>query len=251
MNEVINTLLSHRSIRDYLNKPVEEEVLDKIIKAVQSAPNWCNIQHVSIIAVKDEERRRKFAKLCGNQKHIAKAPVFLVFCADYYRTWLACQMNNQSMDEVMNKIDNVIVGANEVGIALGTTVIAAESFGLGTVPIGDVRLNALEVIDELNLPKYVVPLLGLCIGYPAEDPGIKPRLPKESVYFEEKYNQDLDELISQYDELYSSYLEKRPWNNRVGNWTELVADFYKTPYDHYPEVSEMLEKQKFLVDSEN
>lgn len=245
MNDAINTMLSHRSIRSYQDKPVSGEMLDQIIKAVQAAPNWVNLQHVTVIAVKDPERRKKFAGLCGNQKHIAMAPVFLVFCADFYRTWLACQSDSKEFDEVVSRIDNLIVGANEVGIALGTAVVAAESFGLGTVPIGDIRLHAMEAVRELNLPKYVIPLLGLCIGYPAEEPGLKPRLPKEAVYFEEQYWHDLDGLLAQYDELYARYLKERPWNDRVGNWTQINADFYRLPYDHYPEVSEMLRQQGF------
>ena len=246
MNEVMNSLLSHRSIRSYTDIPIAKEVLEQIIGAVQAAPNWVNIQHVSIIAIKDPNRREKFARLCGNQMHIAEAPVFLIFCADYYRTWLACKENGQSLDSVMNQIDNIIVSANEVGIALGTAVVAAESFGLGTVPIGDIRLHALEVVRELNLPKYVIPILGLCVGYPLKDPGIKPRLPKEAVYFEEHYQPDLNSLIKEYDKLYACYLKERPWNSRVGNWTQLVSDFYRPPYNHYPEIHEMLCQQGFL-----
>lgn len=246
MNKVMDTLLSHRSIRNYTEQPVEEAILEQIIKAVQAAPNWVNLQHVSVVAVKDKERREKMSELCGGQKHIAQAPVFLIFCADFYRTWLACQAKGQPFDEVVSQADSLIVGANEVGIALGTAVAAAESFGLGTVPIGDIRLHALDVIQELNLPKYVLPLLGLCIGYPAENPGIKPRLPREAVYFEEQYNQDLKPLLAQYDETYSLYLKERPWNSRVGNWTQLAADFYRPLYNHYPEVPEMLRQQGFL-----
>ena len=128
---------------------------------------------------------------------------------------------------------------------------AAESFGLGTVPIGDIRLHAIETVQELNLPRYVVPMLGLCIGYPAESPGLKPRLPKKAVYFEERYQQDLGELLKQYDEEYAEYLKKRPWNDRVGNWTQLAADFYRIPYNHYPEVPEMLRQQGFWSKSVN
>lgn len=245
MNDVMKTLLSHQSIRTYKEQPVEEEILEQIVKAVQAAPNWVNLQHVSIIAIKDNMRRKKFAELCGRQAHIAQAPVFLIFCADFYRTWLACRKADVSFDETVSRIDNLLVGANEVGIALGTAVVAAESFGLGTVPIGDIRLHALEVIDELKLPKYVIPMLGLCIGYPAENPGTKPRLPKEAVYFEEQYKRDLEPLLSDYDETYADYLKTRPWNNRVGNWTQLAADFYRPPYNHYPEVPEMLLKQGF------
>lgn len=246
MNEVMNALLSHRSIRAYADKPVEEEILSQIIQAVQAAPNWVNLQHVSIIAVKDPERRKKFATLCGEQEHIAQAPVFLVFCADFYRTWPACRETNQDFQQITGQIDNLIVGANEVGIALGTAVAAAESFGLGTVPIGDIRFHALEAVEELSLPRYVVPMLGLCVGYPAENPGLKPRLPKEAVYFEERYQPEiLEPFLAQYDETYASYLRERPWNSRVGTWTQLAADFYRPPYDHYPEVPEMLRRQGF------
>lgn len=184
--------------------------------------------------------------MCGGQKHIAQAPVFLVFCADFYRTWLACKENGQEFDSVVSQIDNLIVGANEVGIALGTAVVAAESFGLGIIPIGDIRLHAFEAVRELNLPKYVVPMLGLCVGYPAEEPGQKPRLPKEAVCFEEKYNSDLIGLLKQYDEQYAVYLRERSWNSRVGDWTGMAADFYRPPYCHYPEVPEMLVQQGFL-----
>lgn len=245
MNEVMNTLLAHRSIRVYQDKEVSEEILDQIIKAVQAAPNWVNLQHVTVIAVKNPERKQRFSELCGNQKYVATAPVFLVFCADFYRTWLSCQSHGKEFDEVLRQMDHLIVGANEVGIALGTAVAAAESFGLGTVPIGDVRLHALEMIQELDLPKYVIPLLGLCIGYPAEDPGLKPRLPKEAIYFEDRYQKNLGDLIAQYDELYAQYLKDRPWNDRVGNWTQLNIDFYRPPYNQYPEIPEMLKQQGF------
>lgn len=50
-------------------------------------------------------------------------------------------------------------------------MVAAESFGLGTVPIGDIQLHAFEAIWELNLPQYVVPMLGLCVGYPGVSGG--------------------------------------------------------------------------------
>ena len=218
MNGVMDTLLSHRSIRAYADRPVEDETLDQIIRAVQAAPNWVNLQHVSIIAVKDPDRRKKFADLCGGQEHIIQAPVFLVFCADFYRTWLACRETNQ------------------------------ESFGLGTVPIGDIRLHGLEAVKELNLPRYVLPMLGLCVGYPAENPGLKPRLPKEAVYFEERYQREgLESLLAQYDETYAAYLRERPWNSRVETWTQLAADFYRLPYDHYPEVPELLRRQGFAT----
>ncbi|WP_338472258.1 NADPH-dependent oxidoreductase [Niallia sp. XMNu-256] len=242
MNEVIKSLLSHRSIRAYEDKPVEDEQLEQIVQTVQAAPNWINGQQFSIVAVKDPERKKRLAQLCGNQKHIEEAPVFFVFCADFYRTYLASQMENKSM-EAIHDIDSLIVGVTDVGIALGTAVAAAESFGLGTVAIGGIRRNALQVIEELNLPPYVIPVSGLCIGHPAQDPGLKPRLPKQSVYHEEAYQHELLPILEEYNEIYAKYLQERSGNNRSGTWTEFVATFFNQSYYH--ETADMLEQQKF------
>lgn len=84
-NKVIDSMMSHRSIRAYTDEPVDEKELDCIIRAVQAAPNWVNLQLVSMVAIKDAERRKMFSGLCGDQPHIAEAPVFLVFCTDYHR----------------------------------------------------------------------------------------------------------------------------------------------------------------------
>lgn len=247
LNETMGVLLDHRSIRAYDDEPVSDEVLGQILDAVQAAPNWVNLQHVSVVVVRDPSRRARFAELCGGQRHVAEAPAFLVFCGDFYRTKLAFDLHGREFAGVADNLDNLIMVAHEAGIALEAAVVAAESLGLGTVPIGDVRLHGLDIVRELGLPEHAVPLLGLCVGYPAEDPGQKPRLPREAVCFEERYNLDLAAALDRYDEEYAAYLEKRPWNSRVGTWTQLVADFYRPPYDHYPEVPELLRQQGFFA----
>ncbi len=246
MNKNLETLLNHASVRDFQDKPVSEQQLDLIIKAIQSAPNWVNLQHVSVIAIKDKARKSLFSRLCGNQKPVEQAAVFLVFCADFYRTELACQKHGQSMVNVLKDPDFLLVGAHEVGIAIEAAVVAAESMGLGTVPIGDVRLHPMEIIKELALPKFVLPLLGLCIGYAATSPLPRPRLPKETVFFEEKYQTEyIGELLDGYDQAYREYLEKRPWFGRTGTWSDIAAGFYREPYNHYPQVPDMLGTQGF------
>ena len=124
MNKVIDSMLAHRSIRSYTDRTVSDEDLNSIIRAVQAAPNWVNLQLVSIIAVKNTDHRRRLAELCGNQVHIAEAPVFLVFCTDYHRVALACHKKEQTLNEVMQDIDTLLVGAHEVGIALEAAVVA-------------------------------------------------------------------------------------------------------------------------------
>lgn len=241
MNEVIRTMQAHRSYRSYLDKQVDESQLEQIIQCVQAAPSWINGQQVSIIAVKEPERKQKLAMLCGNQKYVEEAPVFLVFCLDFYRAYLASQMEGTLFD-ISNNIDTLLVGATDVGIALGTAVTASESFGLGTVAIGGIRRNLEEVIEELNLPPYVLPVAGLCIGHPAEDPGLKPRLPEEAVVHEEQYQQDLKPALENYNTTYRAYLEERSKGSRSDTWTEAVANFYSKQY--YQGIEEALKKQQ-------
>lgn len=241
MNEIMNTLLSHRSFRSFQDKDVDEQQLEQIIKAVQAAPSWINGQQVSIIAVKDVERKKKLAELCGGQKHVEEAPVFLVFCADFYRTYLASQMEGMPL-HVSDNLDTLLVGATDVGIALEAAITASESFGLGTVAIGGIRRNLQQVIDMLNLPPYVIAISGLCIGHPAEDPGLKPRLPKEAVYHQETYNKDIHNMLEDYNERYAEYLQNSSQGKRTGTWTNAVANFYSKTY--YEGIEEALKQQK-------
>ena len=240
MNEVMKTLLSHCSIRSYKNKAIEDEKLEQIIKAIQAAPSWINGQQVSIIAIKDPMKKKKFAELCGGQKHIEEAPVFLVFCSDFHRAYLASKLEETPF-AVPENIDTLLVGATDVGIALEAAITASESLGLGTVCIGGIRRNLNEVIKELNLPPYVLPISGLCVGYPADDPGIKPRLPVQAVYHTETYQHDLQADIDAYNQVYSDYLAERSQGKQTGTWTKAVANFYSKIY--YEGVDEAIEQQ--------
>ena len=78
-NNTIDIMLAHRSVRSFMDRTVSDENLDAIIRAVQAAPNWVNLQLVSMIAVKDTDRRLRLAELCGHQAH-----KFLVFCPEYH-----------------------------------------------------------------------------------------------------------------------------------------------------------------------
>ena len=240
MNEVMNTLLSHRSIRSYKNKTIEDDKMEQIVKAIQAAPSWINGQQVSIIAIKDPVKKKKFAELCGGQKHIEEAPVFLVFCSDFYRAYLASKLE-QTPFAVPENMDTLLVGATDVGIALEAAITASESLGLGTVCIGGIRRNLDEVIKELNLPPYVLPISGLCVGYPADDPGLKPRLPVQAVYHTETYQHDLQAEIESYNQVYSDYLAERSQGTQTGSWTKAVANFYSKIY--YEGVDEAIEQQ--------
>nr|WGE04473.1 nitroreductase family protein [Bacillus subtilis] len=163
MNEVIKSLTDHRSIRSYTDEPVAQEQLDQIIEAVQSAPSSINGQQVTVITVQDKERKKKISELAGGTSH---GSIKLLFscCSAQISTVanIALEDLHDFKMEITNGLESVLVGAVDAGIALGTATAAAESLGLGTVPIGAVRGNPQELIELLELPKYVFPLSVPC-----------------------------------------------------------------------------------------
>jgi len=252
MNQVLESLFKHQSIRKYKDQPLEQDKLDLIVKAAQAAANWCNGQQVSIVAVKNKEIKSKLCQCCFNQPYINECPVFLVFCADNYRTNLIFEKNNdkEGGDKYIKKLDTLIIGSTDVGIAMQNAIVAAESMGLGTVPIGGIRIQSLEVVKALNLPKYVIPICGLCVGYPDANPGVKPRLPQKAVYFEDTYKtENVEKDVAEYDEIYRKYLGNRSENGRDSSWSDSVYNMYgvvKIPNQDYD-----LLKQQGYIEVEN
>ncbi len=247
MNEVLNTLTDHRSIRSYTDEPVSDAQIDQIIQAVQAAPTSINGQQVTVITVQDKERKKKISELAGGQPWIDQAPVFLLFCADFNRAKIALEELNNIELKVTDGLESVLVGAVDAGIALGTATAAAESLGLGTVPIGAVRGKPDEMIELLELPKYVFPVSGLVIGHPADRSAKKPRLPQAAVRHKETYQaEQLKPLIEAYDEQMSEYMKQRTNGKETRNWSQGIAAYYQRLY--YPHIREMLEKQGFNVE---
>ncbi|QUL54019.1 NADPH-dependent oxidoreductase [Paenibacillus tritici] len=241
MNDVIRLLMNHRSFRQFTGQAVEPWKLKTIIEAAQAAPSWVNGQQVSIIAVRSEERKQQLSVLSGNQKHVAGAPVFLVFCMDFHRARLAAELEDQPFETVRD-VDALLVGATDVGIALSNAVAAAESLGLGIIPIGGVRRNTAGVIELLQLPEYVFPVVGLCVGYPAEEQPKKPRLPIAAVYHEEVYNPDQKGLIEEYNAAHRASLKAQGLTER--DWSSTIARFYALN-PQYGDAQHTLKQQGF------
>lgn len=118
--------------------------------------------------------------------------------------------------------------------------------GLGTVDIGAIRIKSLEVTKLLNLPKYVIPLIGLCVGYPDTDTQIKPRFPPQSVCFENIYDAKKAKAgVDEYDETFKNYLSNRGSNTRDSNWSKSISDIYSKS-DISDEDIALLKQQGFI-----
>lgn len=226
MNEVIQTILNHRSLRQFEDKQLTDEQIKTIVTCAQSASTSSFIQAYSIIGVKDKEKKKKLAEIAGNQEYVEKNGHFFVFCADLYRHTIIGENEQVNVAPSIESTEKFMVALIDASLAAQNAAIAAEAMGLGICYIGGIRNNLDEVTKILKTPERVIPLFGLAVGFPTKLNEKKPRLSFEHVYHEDEYEQDTEAYISQlqnYDNLISNYYEERTGGKRKDRWTEQMA----------------------------
>lgn len=245
MNQTINSILDHRSIRSFTDTTIAPQELEAILACAQAAPSSINGQQMSVIVVTDQAKKDLIAQYAGGQPWISQAPIFLLFVMDYHRASLASQKSGEVLVIPSNE-EGVLVASVDVGLAMGNAIAAAESLGLGTVCIGGIRNNPQEMIDLLQLPQLVYPLVGLCIGHPVQEtiPDKKPRFAAEAVIHNDVYQHDLSASLDAYDDVILAYMDKRTKGATVHNWSGAIANTYKQVY--FPKVTGTLKSQGFL-----
>jgi FMN reductase (NADPH) len=179
-NPVIRTLLGHRSIRKYTDAQPTEEVVTTIVRAGQQAA--FAYQLGSVLLSRNRER---------NPFH---APLLFTICVDAHRAELVMAKRGWKLRS--NDLHVLLFGMEDAIMLAQNMVIAAESLGLGTCYLGNVQYRAEAIAKEYHLPMRVFPMVGLVVGYPAEDPPTRPRYPLESVLFEDRYPEFDEDRVS-------------------------------------------------------
>jgi FMN reductase (NADPH) len=182
----IEQIHGHFSVRKYKSDPVPASLIEAIVAAGQRSSTSSNLQMYSVVAVTDEKKRARLAELCDSQRQIQEAPGFLAWCADLSRLERVCQLRGYGL--VSEYVESFLVAAMDAAIAMQTAALAAESLGLGVCFIGAIRNSPEEVIQVLGLPPLVFPVSGMTLGWPDEEPVIRPRLPLDAVLHWEQYD---------------------------------------------------------------
>jgi len=199
MNSTIDLINKHGSVRNYKPDLVSKEIIETIVAAAQRSSTSSNLQLYSVIALTSQEKRTRMQALCGGQRHISQAPVFLTWCADLSR--IARISQRKHYIHAAGNVENFLLAAVDTAIAMQTTGLAAESLGLGFCCIGAIRNNPREVIELLELPRLSFPLCGMTLGWPESPPKIRPRLPLETILHWEHYDaSDEEAFLDQYDQ---------------------------------------------------
>lgn len=194
----MKAILNHRSIRKYKTNPIGESVLNDILLAGIRASTTGNMQVYSIIVTTDAAVKAQLAPCHFNQPMVLQAPVILTFCADFNRfnKWCLQRKATPGYDNFLSfftaSIDALLVAQN--------ICIAAEEKGLGICYLGTTTYTADKIIEVLKIPKGVVPVTTVVMGYPDESPGLTDRLPLASVIHRDIYQDystgDIDQIYA-------------------------------------------------------
>jgi nitroreductase len=196
MTKLTDILLDRRTIRKYSSEPVDDNLLDEILTMGCRASTTGNMQVYSIIVTRDNQIKRDLAPFHFNQKMITEAPVVLTFCADFNRfnKWCLLRKTEPGYDNFLS----FFTAAIDALLVAQTVCIAAEAKGLGICYLGTTTYTANKIIDLLKLPKGVVPVTTITLGWPSENPEQVDRLPLDAVVHRETYVDYTPEYIERY-----------------------------------------------------
>lgn len=244
MNPTMDLMKTHRSIRKFADREVNDETLAEMITAAQCAATSHFVQAYTVIQVKDAEKRKTIAQLAGPQAWVAGAPVFLVFCADFNRLEAACALRQTKVEK--GWAEQFVTATVDAALLAQSVMLAAESLGMGGVFIGGIRNDPETVCNLLEIPDQVYPVFGMCLGWPAQDPPPKPRLPVAAVLFADRYPASHDaSMLEAYDRTINHYYNNRNDNLRDETWTRQMAEFMGNIIR--PHMKEFLESKGFFL----
>lgn len=199
----MKTINERRSIRKYKDAPVSDDMLRRLLAEAERTQTMGNLQLYSVVLTRSKEMKERLAPAHFNQPMVTSAPVVLTFCADFRRTTLWAE-NRQAVPGY----DNLLSYQNAATDALlfcQTFCNLAEEEGLGCCFLGTTVYMPQMIIDVLKLPRLVMPVATITLGWPDENPPLSDRLPLDAVLHEETYRDyspsDIDRFYAEKEEL--------------------------------------------------
>ena len=192
----MESLNKRRSIRKYADKDVSNELLTRLLREAERTQTMGNLQLYSVVVTRSEEKKRQLAPAHFNQPMVTGAPVVLTFCADFRRTsrWAEERKAVPGYDNFLSFIN----AASDALLYTQTFCNLADEEGLGYCYLGTTVYMPQQIIDVLELPRLVMPIATITLGWPDENPPLSDRLPIESIIHKETYRDYTPELIDRF-----------------------------------------------------
>jgi nitroreductase len=233
---------AHRSIREFHDKPVDSALVDQVLtEALAGSSSSGNLNMISVIKTFDVERKAHLCELHFGQPMVLQAPLVLTFCADSHRTrqWLAQRDARQGFADF---ISWHVCGYDAIILAQ-TTALALESHGLGICYMGTTLHSMGAIAEFLECPDNCLPVTSMVVGWPAEAPAQRDRLPPSAWIHEERYQRasaaQIDERFAQREQRgRARYLAMGP--EMAARWAELgittLAQYYTSKIKYDPDI---------------
>ena len=189
----INT---RRTIRKYSDREVSQVLLDRLLTEAGRTQTMGNLQLYSVVVTRDAEMKNRLAPAHFNQPMVKGAPVVLTICADFRRTTLWCEQRQATPG-----YDNFLSFINAASDALlytQTFCNLAEEEGLGCCYLGTTVYMPEMIIDVLGLPRLVIPVATITLGWPDETPALTDRLSTKAFVHQERYEDYPPERIDEF-----------------------------------------------------
>ncbi|HEY7230148.1 MAG TPA: nitroreductase family protein [Pseudolabrys sp.] len=215
-------IAAHRVHRRYLQRDVAPDLLRLLCACALSGPSKSDLQQGDILIVRNKSNRDAIADLLPEMPWVQESPVFLVFLANGRRLTEISRMRGKPFPN--DHLDLFFNATVDAAIVMTTFLHAAEAAGLGCCPISVIRDHAKKISEMLDLPPKVIPVAGMCVGWPAEEGGITPRLPLDVTVHEEHFKDN--GLAGQIDAYDRRRAAARPFRNQRDTERFGRSDFY-------------------------
>ncbi|MBD9299342.1 MAG: NADPH-dependent oxidoreductase [Prevotella sp.] len=192
----MKSIQNRTSIRKYSSREVSDELLNRLLEEAERTPTMGNLQLYSVVITRSEEGKKALAPAHFNQPMVTGAPVVLTICADYRRTTLWAE--NRKAHPGYDNILSFMNAATDALLFTQTFCNLAEEEGLGTCFLGTTVYMPKMIIDTLKLPKLVMPVATITLGWPDEQPALSERLPLRSIIHQEAYEDYTPEKIDDF-----------------------------------------------------
>ena len=245
----MKNLDTRRSIRQYSKQAVSDELLSRLFAQASRTQTMGNLQLYSVVVTRSEAMKQRLAPAHFNQPMVTGAPVVLTICADFHRTsqWAECRKATPGYDNFLS-FQNAAIDAL---LFTQTLCCLMDEEGLGYCYLGTTVYQPQQIIDILQLPRLVMPVATLTVGWPAEEGKLSDRLPVESFVHSETYKDYTPADIDTYY-TYKEQLEENREFCRINNKETLAQIFTDIRYTKKDNESmsagllEALKKQGFL-----
>lgn len=245
MNKTIEKQLAHRTIREFKDESIPEAVFSQLLEVGRRTATSTGMQASSIIRISDKALKKEISQIC-NQEYVARAPELLIFIVDLFRN-KKISNEKKCYEDNASDMDKFFSGFTDACIMAQNMVNAAESMDLGTVYLGSILNDSEKICKLLKLPNLTFPVVGLGIGYPNQNPQIKPKMDMEFRVFENKYKifDNYLEELKDYDEEMHAYYDLRDTNNRVDTFSDQVVTRMKNPNTKRAKILKNIQDQGF------